>query len=121
MCEMCPRISLHPPVPSRRAFILAAAASALLSANGAAIAKDGGAALLVVLSALDFGQLVLEECRGPRGLLLAALRVLVDIERGQRVGDVGGGLAVLAEHPLQYLNHELHRGVVVIQEPHFGQ
>jgi hypothetical protein len=31
------------------------------------------------------------------------------------------GLAVLTEHPLQYLNHELYRGVVVIQEPHFGQ
>ena len=31
------------------------------------------------------------------------------------------GLAVLTEHPLQYVNHELHRGVVVIQEPHFGQ
>jgi carbonic anhydrase len=41
MCEMCPRTSLHRPVASRRAFILAATASALLSASGAAIAKDG--------------------------------------------------------------------------------
>ena len=32
-----------------------------------------------------------------------------------------GGLTVLAEYFLQYLNHELHSGLVVIQEPHFGQ
>jgi carbonic anhydrase len=40
MCEMCSPISLHPPAPSRRAFILAAAASALLSASGAAGARE---------------------------------------------------------------------------------
>jgi carbonic anhydrase len=40
MCEKCPRTSLHSPVSSRRAFILAAAATTLLSANGIAIAKD---------------------------------------------------------------------------------
>ena len=32
-----------------------------------------------------------------------------------------GGLTVLAEYFLQYLNHELQSGLVVIQEPHFGQ
>ena len=30
-------------------------------------------------------------------------------------------LTVLAEYFLQYLNHELHCGLVVIQEPHFSQ
>lgn len=40
MCEMCSPISLHPPAPSRRAFILGAAASALLSASGAAGARE---------------------------------------------------------------------------------
>jgi hypothetical protein len=35
--------------------------------------------------------------------------------------DPRGGLVVLAEHVLQYVNHELHGRVVVIQEPHFGQ
>jgi len=32
-----------------------------------------------------------------------------------------GGLTVLTEYFLQYLNHKLHSGLVVIQEPHFGQ
>ena len=31
------------------------------------------------------------------------------------------GLTVLAEYFLQYVNHELHSGLVVIQEPHFSQ
>lgn len=30
-------------------------------------------------------------------------------------------LTVLAKYFLQYLNHELHSGLVVIQEPHFSQ
>jgi hypothetical protein len=35
--------------------------------------------------------------------------------------DPSGGLAVLTEYPLQYVSHELHRSVVVIQEPYFAQ
>jgi hypothetical protein len=31
------------------------------------------------------------------------------------------GLTVLIEYFLQYLNHELHSGLVVIEKPHFGQ
>ena len=30
-------------------------------------------------------------------------------------------LTVLAKYFLQYLNHELHSSLVVIQEPHFSQ
>jgi hypothetical protein len=32
-----------------------------------------------------------------------------------------GSLTVLAEYFLQYQNHELHSGLVVIQKPNFGQ